>query len=115
MTEQTNVVSLADRRKAQVLVQSEPPIAALTIELTEAEARSKYVEDRKNILDFLTNTLVVCNQSPELTEAVIFLRTPDGGFMPGATSQATMDELLAAMGSQVEIQAMPDGDDDETT
>jgi hypothetical protein len=106
MTTQNNIVNLADRRKAQVPVQSEPPIVALT----EAETRSKYVEDRKNMLDFLTNTLVVCNQSPELTEAVVFLRTPDGGFMPGATSQATMDELLAAMGSQVEIQAMPDGE-----
>jgi hypothetical protein len=102
----SEVINLADRRAAQAA-----PIEALP--LTESEARSKYVEARNNLLDFLTNTLVVCNQSPELTEAVVFLRTPDGGFMPGATSQATMNELLVAMGSQVEIQAMPDEENAE--
>ena len=105
----TEVINLADRRAAQVAAQSETP-AVEALPLTESEARSKYVEARKNLIDFLTNTLVVCNQSPELTEAVIFLRTPDGMFMPGATSQATMNELLVAMGAQVEIQAMPDGE-----
>ncbi len=102
----SDVINLADRRAAQA-----PAIKALP--LTESEARSKYVEERKNLIDFLTNTLVVCNQQAELTEAVIFLRTPDGGFMPGATSQATMDELLVAMGAQVEIQAMPDEENAE--
>lgn len=104
----TTIINLADRRAAQAPAQSEPEVATLTDE----EVRAKYVADRKNLLDFMHTTLVVCNQQPTFTEAVIFIRDPEtGGYMPGATSQETMDHLLKMLGSELAIQAMPDGDD----
>jgi hypothetical protein len=98
-----NIINLSDRRKPPEVEAVEP----------QADAQYKYVEQRKNLLDFLTTTQVHINHTPTITEAVIFLKDPaTGQFQPGATSQLAMNELIAAMGSVVEIQAMPDGEDE---
>lgn len=107
----TNLINLSERReaKAQEAAQSEPAKP----ELTPEEAKLLYVEKRKNVLDFLTSTLVVANQRPSVLDAVVFLKDPETGhYMPGATSQATMDELLKLLGSEMEIKAMPEGGDE---
>lgn len=96
----TQIINLADRRVQKTFVEPE---------LTEMEARAKYIEERKNLLDFLTTTLVVCNKQSELTEAIVFIRDPEtGGFMPGATSQKVMDDLLAMLGVESSIRAIPE-------
>lgn len=102
----SEVINLSERRAAQVAAQCETPA------LTDSEARAQYVEHRKNILDLLVNTQVVVNQQPTITEAVIFLKDPETNqFMPGATSQAIMDQLIAALGGETYVQAMPDGEE----
>jgi hypothetical protein len=109
MTEQTNIISLADRRKSQEVTQCED-----LQELTVEEAQRKYVEMRKNVLDLLTLTQVVVNQTPTILEAVIFLKDPSTGvFTPGATSQKVMDQLVETMGGTVYISAMPEGEDEQ--
>ena len=100
-----NIVNLADRRKVP-----EPEPQAVE---PQVDTQYQYVEKRKNLIDFLTTTLVHVNHTPTITEAVVFLKDPaTGQFHPGATSQATMNELITALGSPIEIQAMPDGGED---
>ncbi len=91
------IINLADRRKSkEVPIQAEPD-----------------AEHQENIIDFLATTMKCVALDSNITEAVVFLKDPStGGFMPGATSQAIMDELLGALGSPLKIQAMPEEGDE---